>query len=166
MNILQEIFSDHYEEMIYILHPRKSVIENVEETIPTLDFKDKSLRRALSKQHHHFLLSNSDWRNRICTSFGYDPLQCPCCKKTMELVEIYHNHHRVPLEEFYRKAWINTDPVFHLPLLLQTFLVCGMMVKNGEQLIHEQEIYRGTQKTLYAKSTGRNDRRRYQVHER
>ena len=26
MNILLEIFSDHYEEQIYTLHPRKSVI--------------------------------------------------------------------------------------------------------------------------------------------
>lgn len=30
MNILQNIFKDHYEEMFYILHPRDSVIENVE----------------------------------------------------------------------------------------------------------------------------------------
>lgn len=33
MNILQEIFRDHYEEMLYILHPRQSVIENVERMI-------------------------------------------------------------------------------------------------------------------------------------
>ena len=29
MNILQKIFLEHYEEMLYILHPRESVIENV-----------------------------------------------------------------------------------------------------------------------------------------
>ena len=33
MNILQDIFNDHYEEMIYILHPRKSVVENVDKMI-------------------------------------------------------------------------------------------------------------------------------------
>ena len=33
MNILQEIFSDHYEEMVYTLHPRDAVIENVEKMI-------------------------------------------------------------------------------------------------------------------------------------
>ena len=33
MNILQNIFADHYEEMIYTLHPRESVIENVEKMI-------------------------------------------------------------------------------------------------------------------------------------
>ena len=33
MNILQQIFIDHYEEMLYILHPRDAVIENVEKMI-------------------------------------------------------------------------------------------------------------------------------------
>ena len=33
MNILQNIFRDHYEEMLYIQHPRPSVIENVEKMI-------------------------------------------------------------------------------------------------------------------------------------
>ena len=30
MNILQNIFNDHYEELIYITHPRQSVIDNVD----------------------------------------------------------------------------------------------------------------------------------------
>ena len=33
MNILQQIFTEHYEEMLYILHPRDSVIENVDKMI-------------------------------------------------------------------------------------------------------------------------------------
>ena len=33
MSILQDIFKDHYEEMIYLLHPRSSVIENVDKMI-------------------------------------------------------------------------------------------------------------------------------------
>lgn len=33
MNILQEIFTNHYEEMQYILHPRQAVIDNVEKMI-------------------------------------------------------------------------------------------------------------------------------------
>lgn len=33
MNILQKIFTDHYEEMLYILHPHQSVIENVDKMI-------------------------------------------------------------------------------------------------------------------------------------
>ena len=33
MNILQKIFNNHYEEMLYILHPRSSVVENVEKML-------------------------------------------------------------------------------------------------------------------------------------
>ena len=33
MNILQEIFSDHFEEIKYTLHPRATEIENIEKMI-------------------------------------------------------------------------------------------------------------------------------------
>ena len=33
MNILQTIFRNHYEEMLYILHPRQAVIDNVDKMI-------------------------------------------------------------------------------------------------------------------------------------
>lgn len=33
MNILQTIFKDHYEKMLYILHPRQAVIDNVDKMI-------------------------------------------------------------------------------------------------------------------------------------
>ncbi|HCO28438.1 MAG TPA: hypothetical protein DIT54_03180 [Lachnospiraceae bacterium] len=33
MNVLQQIFKEHYEEMLYILHPRYSVIQNVDKMI-------------------------------------------------------------------------------------------------------------------------------------
>ena len=41
---------------------------------------------------------------RSFLSFGYDPLICPHCKQQMVILEIYHNHRRVPLEELYEKA--------------------------------------------------------------
>ena len=33
MNILQRIFTDHYEEIIYTLHPRKTEVENIDKMI-------------------------------------------------------------------------------------------------------------------------------------
>lgn len=33
MSILQDIFKDYYEEMIYTLHPRPAVIENVDKML-------------------------------------------------------------------------------------------------------------------------------------
>ena len=36
MNILQRIFTDHYEEIIYTLHPRKTEIDNIDKMINCL----------------------------------------------------------------------------------------------------------------------------------
>lgn len=43
-SILQDIFSDYYEEMIYTLHPRQTVIENVDKM---LHCGDPSYGRAM-----------------------------------------------------------------------------------------------------------------------
>ena len=157
MNILQEIFTDHYEEIKYTLHPRPAEMENIDKMIncgdpsfggamygcthcgnlkfvpfrchsrfcPTcgnkysmerttsMSFKlinarhrsiDKKLNLAISKEKRHIFQSFNRWRTAILSSFGYDPLICPHCKQQMVILEIYHNHRRVPLEELYEKA--------------------------------------------------------------
>lgn len=103
----------------------------VEETLPSMDFikrlirhipekhfkqvryyglytrshiEDYKLHHAIHSSMHKFYLSMNRWRDCISLSFGYDPIQCPCCNQKMELLEIYHNHKRVPLDELYRKA--------------------------------------------------------------
>ena len=65
---------------------------------------DKKLRRAVSKNKHMVLLSFNRWRECIIRSFGYDPLKCAKCGHTMLFLELYFNHHRVPLEKLYEKA--------------------------------------------------------------
>ena len=47
---------------------------------------DKFLFRAISKEAYPFLLSFNKWRSSIISSFGYDPLKCPHCGKTMMLL--------------------------------------------------------------------------------
>lgn len=105
----------------------------VEETLPSMDFikrliqhipeknfkqiryygiyarKKKDLKKfkfnyAIPRRSHKFLLSLNKWRECIALSFGYDPLKCPCCGETMQFLELYFNHKRVPLDEMYRKA--------------------------------------------------------------
>jgi hypothetical protein len=44
------------------------------------------------------------WRERIKASFGYDPLQCPRCDQTLELVEIWEPK-RGPV---WMKRWLET----------------------------------------------------------
>lgn len=114
MNILQKIFSEHYEEMLYILRPRQTVIENVDKMINCGDpsygiyarhrESDKKIHRAISKEKQKFFLSFNRWRQLILLSFGYDPLVCSHCGKIMFFVELYYSHHRVPLDEMYRKV--------------------------------------------------------------
>lgn len=157
MNILQEIFTDHYEEIKYTLHPRPAEMENIDKMIncgdpsfggamygcthcgnlkfvpfrchsrfcPTCGNKysmerttsmffklinarhrsiDKKLNLAISKEKRHIFQSFNRWRTAILSSFGYDPLICPHCNHQMVILEIYHDHHRVSLEELYKKA--------------------------------------------------------------
>ena len=65
---------------------------------------DKKLHLAISKEKQQTFRSFNRWRTSILSSFGYDPLICPHCKQQMVILEIYHNHRRVPLEELYEKA--------------------------------------------------------------
>ena len=65
---------------------------------------DKKLFKVISKEAHKFLLSFNRWRNSILSSFGYDPLKCPRCGKTMIFLELYFNHKPVSLQELYEKA--------------------------------------------------------------
>ena len=58
MNILQEIFKDNYEQMIYELHPRQSVIENVDRMINcgtkySIDRTASMSFKIVNVQHRH-----------------------------------------------------------------------------------------------------------------
>jgi hypothetical protein len=50
------------------------------------------------------ILDFNTWRNRIDLSFGYDPIQCPDCKKNMELLDLYYKHTKVSLDELYERT--------------------------------------------------------------
>lgn len=103
----------------------------IEETLPAMDFIQRLIRHipekhfkqvryyglyarahiekyklnhAVHKSKHKFYLSLNRWRECISISFGYDPISCPCCHEKMTLLEIYHKHKRIPLDELYQKA--------------------------------------------------------------
>ena len=65
---------------------------------------DKKLNLAIAREKRPAILSFNRWRDCTLRSFGYDPLSCPCCGRTMLFLELYHNHQRVSLEELYEKA--------------------------------------------------------------
>ena len=67
--------------------------------------QDDKVIKAVPKEKHHFLLTHTKWRNSISSTFGYDPIQCPCCKQKMSLLEIKFAHKSYTLQELYEKAW-------------------------------------------------------------
>lgn len=69
--------------------------------------QDSKLFPAVSKEKHKILLSFNKWRPLILSAFGYDPLTCPCCGCTMEVVEIYYKHKPVSLQELYERVMKN-----------------------------------------------------------
>lgn len=67
--------------------------------------QDQKIFKAIPKEKHRFLLNKNKWRNSIASTFGYDPIQCPCCKETMSILEIKYAHHSYTLQELYERAW-------------------------------------------------------------
>ena len=67
---------------------------------------DKNLRRQRTSEQRRMFTSFTRWRESILLSFGYDPLQCPKCNSQMEILDIYHNHHRITLPDLYERAKI------------------------------------------------------------
>ena len=60
MSILQDIFGDHYEEMIYTLHPRQSVIENVDKMNLYAMQRTTSMSFKLVNCHHRHCVFTID----------------------------------------------------------------------------------------------------------
>lgn len=65
---------------------------------------DKKLVLAIAKEKRKALLSFNRWRDCTLASFGYDPLKCPHCGKTMLFLELYHNHQHISLNEMYERT--------------------------------------------------------------
>lgn len=98
--------------------PALEFIERLIQHIPEKHFKmirygglyarhrkvDEKVFKAIPKEKHQILRSFNEWRTAILYAFGYDPLKCPDCGKTMLFQELYYKHRRVPLEELYEKV--------------------------------------------------------------
>lgn len=52
--------------------------------------QEKHFIYSISKEKHPYFKSLNYWRLSIMVSFGYDPLDCPNCGNTMEIMEIWY----------------------------------------------------------------------------
>lgn len=91
MNILQEIFKDHYEEMIYELHPRKSVIENIDRMI---NCGDPAFGGAMYGCSHCGTLKFIPFRchSRFCPTCGTKYSIDRTTSMSFKILNVQHRH--------------------------------------------------------------------------
>ena len=91
MNTLQNIFSDHYEEMLYTLHPRQVVIENVDKMI---NCGDPSFGGAMYLCSHCGNMKFVPFRckSRFCPTCGVKYCQERSASMSFKLIHCTHRH--------------------------------------------------------------------------
>lgn len=105
MNILQKIFTDYYEEMIYTLHPRNSVIENVDKMIHC---GDPSFGGAMYGCPHCGELKFVPFRchSRFCPSCGNKYAMERTRHMASKLVSVPHRHCVFTIDENLRHYFL------------------------------------------------------------
>ena len=64
--------------------------------------QESKLHKCISPEKRRYLYKFYNWQNMILLTFGYDPLKCPKCGKSMFAFEVYYK--KAALFEQYRKV--------------------------------------------------------------
>ena len=116
MSILQDIFRDHYEEMIYTLHPRQSVIENVDKMT---NCGDSPFGGAMYGCPHCGKLKFIPFRchSRFCPACGNLYAMQRTTSMSFKLVNASHRHCVFTIDKNLRKFFLDgrtlLDCLFH-----------------------------------------------------
>ena len=105
MNMLQEIFTDHYEEMLYILHPRQAVITNVDKMINCVD---PSFGGAMYSCSKCGMLKYVPFRckSRFCPTCGVKYCQERSNAMSFKLIQCTHRHCVFTIDEELRHFFL------------------------------------------------------------
>lgn len=112
MNILQRIFTDYYEEMIYTLHPRSSVIENVDKMIHC---GDPSFGGAMFGCTNCGNLKFVPFRchSRFCPACGNKNAMERTTSMSFKLVHVQHRHCVFTIDENLRDYFLKDRSLLH-----------------------------------------------------
>lgn len=116
MNILQRIFTDHYEEMIYTFHPRQSVTENVDKMI---NCGDPSFGGTMYGCPHCGKLKFVSFRyhSRFCLTCGNLYAMRRTTSMSFKLVNVTHRHCIFTIDKNLRQFFLDDrtllDCLFH-----------------------------------------------------
>lgn len=116
MNILQKIFTDYYEEMIYTLHPRHSVVENVDKMIHC---GDPAFGGAMYGCPHCGNMKFVPFRchSRFCPTCGTKYAMERTTSMSFKLIDVKHRHCVFTIDENLRHFFLEDrtllDCLFH-----------------------------------------------------
>ena len=116
MNILQKIFSDHYEEIKFTLHPRKTEMENIDKM---LNCGNPSFGGAMYGCPHCGKLKFVPFRckSRFCPTCGNKYAMERTTSMSFKLVNARHRHCVFTIDEQLRDFFLNDrsllDCLFH-----------------------------------------------------
>jgi len=116
MNVLQQIFTDYYEEIEYILHPRKTEMENIDKMIHC---GDPSFGGAMYGCPHCGNLKFVPFRchSRFCPTCGNKYAMERTTSMSFKLVNVTHRHCVFTIDkslrEFFLKDRSLLDCLFH-----------------------------------------------------
>ena len=116
MNVLQQIFTDYYEEIEYILHPRKTEMENIDKMIHC---GDPSFGGAMYGCPHCVKLKFVPFRchSRFCPTCGNKYTMDRTTSMSFKLVNVTHRHCVFTIDENLREFFLKDrsllDCLFH-----------------------------------------------------
>lgn len=112
MNILQRIFEDHYEEMLYILHPRQSVIENVDKM---LHCGDPSFGGAMycCPDCGNYKFVPFRCHSRFCPSCGNKYAIDRTTSMSFKIINVQHRHCVFTIAEELRPFFLEDRTLLH-----------------------------------------------------
>ena len=116
MNVLQQIFTDYYEEIEYILHPRKTEMENIDKMIHC---GDPSFGGAMYGCPHCGKLKFVPFRchSRFCPTCGNKYTMDRTTSMSFKLVNVTHRHCVCTIDENLREFFLKDrsllDCLFH-----------------------------------------------------
>ena len=116
MNVLQQIFTDYYEEIEYILHPRKTEMENIDKMIHC---GDPSFCGAMYGCPHCGKLKFVPFRchSRFCPTCGNKYTMDRTTSMSFKLVNVTHRHCVFTIDENLREFFLKDrsllDCLFH-----------------------------------------------------
>lgn len=131
MNILQEIFNDHYEEMIYTLHPRKSVIENVDKI---LNCGDPAFGGAMYGCPHCGKLKFVPFRchSRFCPTCGNKYSMERTTYMSFKLINVQHRHCVFTIVQNLRDFFLQERSLLNCLFHAVTSVVLRMFYKQNK----------------------------------